>query len=266
MMDGVYAKHPKQGRGLHFVRVPTPRTEEVEQLVMKIARKAERWLSKQGYESSEDWDVSDEDAMPLFQEASIVGRTATGSRRGLKIRRVQRFAGRDFQLPKRCARVGGHNLHGGIQVSAKNRKGLETLCRYIARPPLAKNRWVSDGEGEYRILLKTPWSDGTSSIRVGLLELMVTERSGVGESPNEESEASGMFGTVWRLVAIIPQSRTHQVLYYGVFANNAKYRKEILPKYRRVRAKPKWKKLSRKDGRNKSPCCLAQLLWRSFGV
>ena len=134
MMDGVYAKHPKQGRGLHFVRVPTPRTEEVEQLVMKIARKAERWLSKQGYESSEDWDVSDEDAMPLFQEASIVGKTATGSRRGLKIRRVQRFAGREFQLPKRCASVGGYNLHGGIQVSAKNRKGLETLCRYIARP------------------------------------------------------------------------------------------------------------------------------------
>jgi len=43
-------------------------------------------------------------------------------------------------------------------------------------------------------LLKTPWSDGTSSIRVGLLELME------------------------RLAAIIPQPRTHQFLYHGVFA------------------------------------------------
>ena len=83
---------------------------------------------------------------------------------------------------------------------------------------------------------------GTSSIQVGLLELME------------------------RLVAIIPQPRTHQFLYHGVFANNAKYRKEILPKYRRVREKPKWKKLSRKDGRKSRHVAWAQLLWRSFGV
>ena len=86
------------------------------------------------------------------------------------------------------------------------------------------------------------------------------------KSERREHEASGTFGTVWRLVAIIPQPRTHQFLYHGVFANNAKYRKEILPKYRRVRAKPKWKKLSRKDGRNSRHVAWAQLLWRSFGV
>ena len=69
-----------------------------------------------------------------------------------------------------------------------------------------------------------------------------------------------------RLAAIIPQPRTHQFLYHGVFASNAKYRKEILPKYRRVRAKPKWKKLSRKDGIKSRHVAWAQLLWRSFGV
>jgi hypothetical protein len=58
----------------------------------------------------------------------------------MKIRRVQKFGTREFQLPKRCASVGGYNLHGGVQVSAKNRKGLEKLCRYIARPPLEKSR------------------------------------------------------------------------------------------------------------------------------
>lgn len=242
MMDGVYATHPQQGRGLHFVRVPAPSTEEVGVLVEKIARRAERWLAKQGYETNEDWDVDACDALPLFQEASIAGRTATGARRGMKVRRVQKFAGREFQLPPRCASFGGYNLHGGVQVSARNRKGLEALCRYIARPPLAKNRLVVDEEGEYRILLKTPWSDGTTSIQVGLLELME------------------------RLAAIIPQPRTHQVLYYGVFANNAKYRKEIQPKYKRVRKPSTWKKLSRKDGSNSRHVAWAQLLWRSFGV
>ena len=61
---------------------------------------------------------------------------------------------------------------------------LEALCRYIARPPLAKSRLVDDGGGEYRVLLKTPWSDGTSSIQLTKWELMEMERSGVGESPN----------------------------------------------------------------------------------
>jgi hypothetical protein len=98
MMDGVYATHPKQGRGMHFVRVPTPSTEEVGFLVAKIARKSERWLGKQGYESNEDWNVEASDALPLFQEASIAGGTATGSRRGMKIRRVQKFGARAFQL------------------------------------------------------------------------------------------------------------------------------------------------------------------------
>ena len=121
MMDGVYATHPKQGRGLHFVRVPAPSTEKVGVWVAKIARKSERWLSKQGYETNEDWDVEACDALPLFQEASIAGRTATGARRGMKIRRVQTFSGREFQLPPRCASFGGYNLHGGVLVSAKNR-------------------------------------------------------------------------------------------------------------------------------------------------
>ena len=79
-------------------------------------------------------------------------------------------------------------------MGARNRKGLEKLCRYIARPPLAKSRIVDDGGGEYRILLKTPWSDGTTSIRLTLLEVME------------------------RLAVLVPPPRAHQVLYHGVFA------------------------------------------------
>ena len=60
------------------------------------------------------------------------------------------------------------------------------------------------------ILLKKVWSDGMKSIQTVLLELME------------------------RLMVIIPQLRTHQVLYYGVFLNNAKYQKEIQRMYRRV--------------------------------
>lgn len=141
MMDGVYATHPKQGWDVHVVRVPTPSTEKIGVLVAKIARKSSRWLARQGYETREDWFVEASDALPLLQEANIVAKTSTGSQRGMKIRRVQKFADREFQFPTRCARV-GYSLHGGEQVSAKNRKGLEKLCRNIARPPLAKKRSV----------------------------------------------------------------------------------------------------------------------------
>ena len=71
MMDGVYATHPQQGKGLYFVRVPAPSTEEVGLLVEKIARKSERWLAKQGYETNEDWDVDACDALLRFSPYEI---------------------------------------------------------------------------------------------------------------------------------------------------------------------------------------------------
>ena len=74
VMDGVCATHPQQARGLHFVRVPAPSTEEIGLLVEKIARKSEIWLRKQGNEASEDWDVDESDALPLFQAVSILTR------------------------------------------------------------------------------------------------------------------------------------------------------------------------------------------------
>ena len=101
-------------------------------------------LAKLGYEGSEDLSVGYDDALPLLHEASISGRVAMGSRRGFKVRRVQTFRGRDFALPPRCASCAGYNLHGGVYVKARNRKGLEALCRYIARPPLAKSRLVDE--------------------------------------------------------------------------------------------------------------------------
>jgi hypothetical protein len=37
-------------------------------------------------------------------------------------------------------------------------KGLERLCRYIARPPLAKSRLVTREDGTVVIRLKQPWA------------------------------------------------------------------------------------------------------------
>ena len=133
------------------------------------------------------------------------------------------------------------------------------IHRYIARPPLAKNRLVSDGEGEYRILLKKPWSDGTSSIRVGLLELMVTERSGVGESPNEERN---------RMTTCSDHSPTENAsgVVLWCVCEQCEVSKRDFAEVSKSTRKMKWKKLSRKDGSKSRHVAWAQLLWRSFGV
>ena len=94
-------------------------------------------------------------------------------------------------------------------VGAQNRKGLERLCRYIARPPLAKDRLERLDDGDYRLRLKTAWSDGTTSLKLSGLEVME------------------------RLASIVPPPRANQVHCHGLFAPRSKWRKEVLPKYRK---------------------------------
>ena len=71
-----------------------------------------------------------------------------------------------------------------------------------------------------------------------------------------------------RLAALVPPPRAHQVLYHGVFGPNAKYRKEILPKYRYEKPKGKHLKLVRKEKASAISRHVpwSQLLWRVFGV
>ena len=115
--------------------------------------------------------------------------------------------GKEYKLPKLCSTCRGYNLHCGVVVSARNRKGLEGLCRYILRPPLAKDRLRKVGGNDYELTLKTPWADGTTSLRLSSMELME------------------------RLTSLIPPPKAHQVIYHGVFASRSKWRKKVLPLY-----------------------------------
>ncbi|MBO84243.1 MAG: hypothetical protein CL927_02700, partial [Deltaproteobacteria bacterium] len=49
---------------------------------------------------------------------------------------------------------------------------MEQLCRYIARPPLAKERVEALPGGRVRIGLKRAWSDGTTALELSRLELV----------------------------------------------------------------------------------------------
>jgi hypothetical protein len=97
------------------------------------------------------------------------------------------------------------SLHADVAVPANDRRRLERLCRYVARPPLANDRLEETSDGRVLLRLKAPWRDGTTH--------MLMERSELLE----------------RLVPLIPPPRAHQVRYHGVLAPCASMRRRVVP-------------------------------------
>ena len=73
---------------LRFVRDHPVTTEEVARLVVELATRAERWLSRQGFGADDgEEEHGDDDALPLMQAASVQGRSAVSG--GRRARRFQ---------------------------------------------------------------------------------------------------------------------------------------------------------------------------------
>ena len=106
--------------------------------MVRIAEACEAWLSRQGFGAEDEVDGDDDDAPSVIHQASLLGQAAIGDRAGKRARRVQVLGGKDLPLPPRCASFAVHRLHAGVGFKASDRAGLERLCRYILRPPLAK--------------------------------------------------------------------------------------------------------------------------------
>ena len=242
--DGVWARDPKDRLVFRRAR---PSTRDVEGLVTTIARRAERWLARQGFAAEEESEEADpDDGLALIQSASLGGVIAVGARSGcLVAKRTQRIGGKERRLPARCASAGGYNLHAGVCVRASDPEGLERLARYVLRGPLAKERIERRGE-KVAIGMKREWSDGSSEILL---------------SPAELCE---------KLAALVPRPRTNSVVYHGVFAANHRWRAEVIPEPPRERpaaeARRRARKLTRhpeagSDGRES----WAEMLRHSFG-
>jgi hypothetical protein len=92
-----------------------------------------------------------------------------------------------------------------VSVPARDRRRLERLCRYVARPPLASDRLEESPDGRLVLRLKTRWRDGTSHILMERTEL------------------------IDRFVPLIPPPRAHQVRYHGILAPCASRRDRVVP-------------------------------------
>jgi hypothetical protein len=108
---------------------------------------------------------------------------------------------------KLCAQERGFSLHGATCVEASDRKKLEQLCRYMARPPLANERLHMSSDRSHVILtLKQPLRDGTHTLRLTPMELLE------------------------KLVALVPPPRAHLVRYFGILGPHDAHRALVVPK------------------------------------
>jgi hypothetical protein len=168
-----------------------------------------RLLVRRGLLCDDAGDGLDESQVPslhTLSAASVRQRVAMGRRAGATVLRLGDAPTVKVAPPKgrRQARLGGFDLHANTSVRGKNRSKLERLCRYLLRPPVAEDRLFLASDGSVNVRLKTPWRAGTSYIALQPLELLE------------------------KLAALIPRPYVNLIVYHGVLAPNAKWRREVV--------------------------------------
>ena len=85
-------------------------------------------------------------------------------------------------------------------MPAGDRERLERVCRYVLRPPVAQDRLSLTADGQVRVELRHAWSDGTTHLLFGPVELLE------------------------QLAVLTPRPQINLILYHGVLAPRAAWR------------------------------------------
>ena len=133
---------------------------------------------------------------------SISYRIAVGPHAGRKVFTLQTLPACD---EPDAGKVAGFSLHAGVAAKADERKKLERLCRYIARPAVSEKRLSLTSQGQVRYELKTPYRDGTTHVIFEPLDFIA------------------------KLAALVPKPRVNLTRFHGVFAPNSQHRIQVTP-------------------------------------
>jgi hypothetical protein len=208
-LDGVYTYAPDVAENPRFLPLPPPSEDDVARVLSGTARRIHRLLEDDA-DGDDDALTRDDPLLAHLTAASLRTRIATGPQQDERWRRLGDRVdpdelGADPEASPRVPAYGGMSLHAAVDVPARDRRRLERLIRYVARPPLAHDRLEKRPDGQLTLRLKTRWRDGTTHI--------LMERSELIE----------------RLVPLIPPPRAHQVRYHGILAPCASQRDWIVP-------------------------------------
>ena len=207
---GVYVEG-RHGSLDRFQWVKSPTSEELAQLTHTIARRAGRFLERQGLIESDAenshlaWDSVDDDSMAHLHGHSITYRIAMGPQTGRKVFTLQTLPACDPDDPDTVGKTAGFSLHAGVAAKARERDKLERLCRYITRPAVSEKRLSLTAHGKVRYELKTPYRDGTTHVIFDPLDFIA------------------------RLAALVPKPRVNLTRFHGVFAPNSAHRSQVTP-------------------------------------
>ena len=207
-LDGAYP-YPDEQVTPRFFALPPPSHDEVLHVLAGTARRIARLLESRAGED-DDALARDEPLLAVLAAASLRTRITEGPNQGERWRRVSDRVepGDPHDDPDATPHVPecrGMSLHASVSVPARDRRRLEQLCRYVARPPLANDRLEECVDGRLLLRLKTRWRDGTTHIAMERSEL------------------------IDRLVPLIPPPRAHQVRYHGILAPCASLRSRVVP-------------------------------------
>jgi len=206
--DGVYTLSHGKPR---FHAVSAPSHSELTALLNRIIRRIARQLTRNGLlveDADQTYlDLQIDDTLDQFGAASLQYRVILGPNTGsrvLTLRNPVSATPAGSVKPFTVARD-GFSLNAAVSCQAHQRKKLERLCRYVARPPLALERLSVTDEGKLRYALKHPYSNGTTHFLFEPLDLLA------------------------RLAALVPRPRVNLTRYHGVFAPNSKLRAGLVP-------------------------------------
>ena len=202
MPDGVFEVPAPDQQRAAFIGLPPPAHDDIERLLAMVVRRVTRCMARHFEGRTDDFAVGALDA--------LAAKSLEGRRESVDARPAGRFE----------AFLDGFSLHtlgcslrrkrrpavqaAGTHLHENDRAGLERLCRYGARGPLALGRLTKDCDGKVRYRMKRTIGGRDELVMTGV-EL------------------------IEKLAVLIPPPRVNLVRFFGVFAPGSKLRALVVP-------------------------------------
>lgn len=208
-LDGVYVREPSGVLAFHALGAPT--FDEVQQVAQWTHVGIERVLRAHGRTldgmSDEPAELThDQPVLASCYAASAADVQLLGDAAGQRTLKLVQAVREVRPAQRALAEFGGVNIHAEVAIDGRDRKRLEHVLRYMARPPLALDRLELRNDGRVTYRFKKAWRNGTHAVVL---------------SPED---------FIARLCALVPPPRFHLMRYLGVLAGHSSLRAQVVPK------------------------------------